>query len=66
MDLAERIREARAQSGLSQRELALRIESSKRSIAHWEGGQRTPEFTFVVRIARATNTPLDYFAEAVA
>lgn len=65
MNLAERIQLARNEAGFSQKQLAELVGSSKRSIAHWEGGYRQPEFTFIVRIADATGKPVDFFAGAV-
>jgi DNA-binding XRE family transcriptional regulator len=66
MTLAELIKQARAEAGLSQSQLASAIGATKRSIAYWESKEdRHPDWTFMVRIARATSKPLDFFATAI-
>lgn len=47
------IREARLRAGLSQQELARRIDTSQSLVARWERGQVDPRFSTVVRAIRA-------------
>jgi transcriptional regulator with XRE-family HTH domain len=48
----ELIREARRRAGLSQGELAARLETRQPVIARWESGDRSPSFESVVRAVR--------------
>ena len=54
MALGDRIREARAAAGLSQRELARGIGVSGGVVTLWERGHRTPNVDTVCRIAELT------------
>lgn len=47
------IREARLRAGLSQQELARRLDTSQSLVARWERGQVDPRFSTVVRAIRA-------------
>lgn len=47
------IREARLRAGLSQQELARRLNTSQSLVARWEQGQVDPRFSTVVRAIRA-------------
>lgn len=42
MTFAEQLKEARAACGLSQQQLADRVLIPKKTIQHWEIGERTP------------------------
>ena len=66
MKLAEKIRQARKEAGMSQGDLARAIGASKRSVSYWETTDREPDFVQMTRIARATGKSLDFFAEALA
>lgn len=63
MKLSEKIKAARDEAGLSQRQLAAAIGCTPRSVSLWETTDRQPDFPFLERIARVTAKPLDYFAE---
>ena len=54
-----RIREAREQAGLSQRELAARLRRSKSFVAHIELGTRDPKASTLEEIAAATGVPIE-------
>ena len=47
------IKEARRRAGLSQRDLAARLETSQSVIARWESGARSPTMETVTRALRA-------------
>lgn len=65
MKLSEKIRQARHDSGMSQRELAEAIGVTKRSISYWETTDRHPDFALLTKIARATGKSLDFFADEI-
>ena len=54
MSIGDRIRDARTQAGLTQRELAKGLGVSNGVIAHWESGLRHPSVDTVCRIADLT------------
>lgn len=62
--LAAKLRAARAQAGLTQRELAARIGCSRGSIADYETGRCEPDPARLAAIAAATGVPLGYFFPA--
>jgi transcriptional regulator with XRE-family HTH domain len=63
VNIAEKIKEARSQAGLSQRQLAEAVGVTVRAVRFWEAGQREPHWSLIVRIARATGQPLVYFTD---
>ena len=60
---ADRLKEAQASARLTNRELALACDVDQRVIARWRKGDVHPNFQNVSKIARATNRPLEFFAE---
>jgi transcriptional regulator with XRE-family HTH domain len=56
--LASELIEARSRAGLTQEELADRMETSQSAIARMESGRTIPSGTTLKRIARATGTRL--------
>jgi transcriptional regulator with XRE-family HTH domain len=60
MDIATRIRTARALRGISQRELAKRLNVSPSAVAQWETGQTTPTIGNRVDLSKELAIP---FAE---
>ena len=62
--LAAKLRAARAQAGLTQRELAARIGCSRGSIADYETGRCEPDPARLAALAVATGVPLGYFFPA--
>jgi transcriptional regulator with XRE-family HTH domain len=58
--LPERLRELRAEQGLSQAELADKIGSDARQVSRYENGRVAPSLEAVVRIAETFNTSVDY------
>lgn len=61
--VAERIKSVRRENGLSQRELAKRLEISNRAVSKWEKGLSYPSTENLIRIAEIFAIPLDYFFE---
>jgi transcriptional regulator with XRE-family HTH domain len=56
--LARALIQARQQSGLTQAELAERMETTQSAVARWESGKHLPSCQTLQRLARATNTAL--------
>jgi len=55
-----RLRELRAEAGLSQAELAAKIGSDARQVSRYENGKVAPSLEAAVRIAETFNITLDY------
>lgn len=58
MTTGERIKAARINAGLTQRELAERLNVSFVNISQWENGVRNPKIETLQKIADALNVPL--------
>lgn len=61
--LARRLYLARDEAGLTQKELAERIDVSKRSVVNYEGGETAPRRHVVVAWALATGVPAEYLLD---
>jgi transcriptional regulator with XRE-family HTH domain len=59
--LGDRIREARAEKGWKQRELASEVEVEPITVSRWERGATTPDLDVLRLVADATGKPLTYF-----
>ena len=59
--LGDRIREARAEKGWKQRELASEVEVEPITVSRWERGATTPDLDVLRLVAEATEKPLSYF-----
>lgn len=55
-----RLKELRAESGLSQAELARIIEVSDGTISFWENGINEPKMTYIIRLSKYFNVSADY------
>lgn len=62
MDMSEVIRARRARLGMSQAELAQRVEVAVRQVARYEAGEQQPAFNVAQRIANALDLTLDELA----
>ncbi len=60
---AKRIKEARLESGFSQRSLALRVGLSDKSISSYEKGNVYPPIANLLLIANVLGKPIAYFLE---
>ena len=58
--VGERIRTARKQAGMTQRELADKLEISYVGVSQWESGRRNPKESTLARIADVLDVPLNY------
>lgn len=58
MDIGARIKQAREDAGLSQKELGKRIGVSGPAIAQWEAGRTAPQTSRIREIAEALNVPI--------
>lgn len=65
LTLGERLARARRNVNLSQKAFATTVGLSARSVAAYELDQRAPAFDVVVRWAKITGAPVDYFADAI-
>lgn len=59
--LADRITEARRESGLGTRDFASRVGVSQRSIQNWEKGVKEPRNRQLRLLAEATGHPVAWF-----
>jgi len=63
MSMGHRIRLARKASGLTQAELAARLDHSHSTVNRWEAGHREPTRAVVNRIATVTNVPATWLEQ---
>lgn len=63
MTTGERIRAARKQAGLTQRELADRLHIAYTGIGQWESDKRKPKRSTLERIAAALGAPVEYLTD---
>ena len=56
----ERLKELRKMNGITQKELAEHLGFTHVAVVKWENGQREPDFSTVVKIARFFNVSTDY------
>lgn len=56
-----RIRRLRLEAGLTQAELAKKINVSRSCVANWESGGRLPESVYIMKMAFIFKVPMDYF-----
>lgn len=60
MTFAQRIAAIRKEKKLSQEKFAELVNMSQRSVAAWEGGDRTPSFSVLIDLAEKLDVSLDY------
>ena len=60
MDFSVRIAAVRKQMGLSQEEFSELVNMSRRTVAAWESGDRTPSFSTLSDVADRLNLSVDY------
>jgi transcriptional regulator with XRE-family HTH domain len=60
-ELGDRIRQARAEKGWKQRELASEVEVEPITVSRWERGATTPDLDVLRLVAEATGKPISYF-----
>jgi transcriptional regulator with XRE-family HTH domain len=59
--IARRIREARAEQGWTQADLARRMDRTQAALSLWEGGKRVPGLDDLIALARELGKELGYF-----
>ena len=59
MSFADRLKEARRISGLSQEDLAEQLDVSRQAVGKWEQGQSYPEVEKLIALCGVLNTSLD-------
>lgn len=57
--IGENIRKARKAAGVSQKELAERLQVYQKDISRWENGERTPTLEAFTKICRELNASAD-------
>ena len=60
MDLGERIRRIREDQGLSQEDLANRMDTSQSAVSQLEKGDRNPSYRTLRKLAEALGVPVSY------
>lgn len=63
MNLGENIRKARKAAGVTQKELAERLQVYPKDISRWENGERTPSAIALARICRELKASADKILE---
>lgn len=58
MYTSEKIKQARINAGLTQKELAKRLGTSQQNLAQYESGKRVPKIQTLQKIANALNVPV--------
>ena len=65
MEIGERIKLKRKELGLTQEELANKLNVTFQAVSKWENNTSTPEITSLNNVAKALNTTLDYLINGV-
>ena len=60
MILADKIIELRKKNGLSQEELAEKLNVSRQSISKWEGAQSIPDMNKILKLSDLYSVSTDY------
>ena len=60
MTIADRIQQLRKQNGLSQEQLAERLDISRQAVSKWESGQSIPDADKIVQLSELFQTTTDY------
>lgn len=55
----QNIKNLRERKGLTQQELAVRVDVAQSTVANWESGRREPDINILIRIAKLFNVTLD-------
>ena len=63
--MAERYKLARTAAGLRQDEVAQACGVGRTTVVDWEAGRTEPSASKLVLLSRATQQPLDWFAEGL-
>lgn len=63
MDVGTNIRNARKAAGVTQKDLAERLQVYQKDISRWENGERTPTLEVFTRICRELHVSADEILE---
>lgn len=63
MTIAEKLKEARKQAGLSQEQLAEKLSVSRSAVAKWESGKGIPDVENLKGISKLLNISIDYLLD---
>lgn len=61
MITAQRIKQAREESGHSKMSLAREIDQNRSTIHRWETGESKPRLENIAELAKATGKPVEFF-----
>ena len=61
MNYSERLKELRIEKGLTQKEMASKLDVSTTGYAGWEQGKREPSISFIIKICEFFGVTTDYF-----
>ena len=60
MNLGENIKKARKAAGVTQKELAERLQVYQKDISRWETGVRTPSAEYIIQLCKVLDISADY------
>ncbi len=63
LNVGGRIKKARKELGISQKQLARRLRLSDKAISSYEVGRTTPSFDTIKKISKVVHKPITYFDE---
>lgn len=61
---SERIKQARAEAGLTQQQMATALEMTASAVQKWESGGAFPRLKVLKKICEITGKPLEYFGDS--
>ena len=64
MNLSKKIYELRKASGMSQEQLAEKINVSRQSISKWESGESSPEIERLIELSNVFDVSTDYLLKS--
>lgn len=65
LNLGERILSLRQERGISQAELAKRLEVSRQAVSKWEKGQSSPDTVKLIQLAGLLDVEVEYLATGI-
>lgn len=65
LSIGEKIKRARKEAGLSQKQLSHTLQISDKAVSAYEVGRTTPKFETIQKISRVTHKPLAYFGSEI-
>ena len=63
-DIGQKIRDAREEQGISQKDLGMALGLSDKAISAYEASRTVPPLETLIRIAEELNKPIDYFIKS--